>query len=119
MRHWYRKTKEAFKDISNIKFAFRRGIYQKDSFNRIKHDFSNVLICALLNQRRDEKKEAPWNISIYEDTMPIDIPKFKETLNKLSNMIKSYDRPETYYGIIEFVVQRTEVGYEIFDVSFR
>lgn len=119
MKFIYKKTKSHFKKIKNINFQFETGNYQIDSANRIKHDFRNVLLSASLNQRRDDKTGSVWFVKTYEDNVPIDIPSFTNCLDELSNIMSNYGYSETFYGVIEYVIQRTSNGYEIFDVSFR
>lgn len=119
MMYIYRKTKNAFDKLTSYKFTFKKGDYQKDSSNRLKHDFSNVLVSAQLNQRSDDKNTAIWRISAYADSIPIEIDSFNNALNELVNIIVNYKRMDNYYGIVSYVIQRTSSGYKIFDVSFR
>lgn len=119
MKYVYRKTEKSFEKLTSYQFTFEKGKYQKDSSNRLKHDFSNVLVSASLNQRSDDKNSAIWRIRVFSDSEPIEETSFENTLNELVNLILNYERSNNYYGIVSYVIQRTSLGYEIFDVSFR
>lgn len=119
MKYVYRKTKKFFEKLTMYRFNFEKGKYRKNSSNRIKHDFSNVLVSASLNQRSDDKNSAIWMISAFSDSEPIEKTSFENTLNDLVNLILNYECSNNYYGIFSYLIQRTSLGYEIVDVSYR
>lgn len=114
----YKKTKNAFNQVNLKYFSFRKNTYKKDSLSRVKHDFSNVLLSASLNQRSDDKKNSLWGICVYPDIQPIDITSFNIIVSELVEIISSYNN-NNFYGIVEYIIQRTDTGYKIFNVSYR
>lgn len=113
----YKKTKSVFAHINPCTFRFNKSAYKRDSLNRSKHDFSNVLLSAKLNQRSDDKNSC-WRIYVYPDSVPIETTSFNMALTELVKMISDYN-DDNFYGIVEYVIQRINSEYKIFDVSFR